>query len=42
MARPRVAWLLGLARSLAWALPFILLFILDLAIPQLFIVPQLD
>lgn len=42
MARPRVAGLLRLARSLTWALPFILLFILDLAIPHLFIVPQLD
>jgi hypothetical protein len=42
MARPRVAWLLRLARSLVWALPFILLFVLDLAIPHMFIVPMLD
>jgi hypothetical protein len=41
MARPRVAWGLARLRTLAWALPFILLFILDLAIPHLFIVPQL-
>jgi hypothetical protein len=41
MARPRVAWVLRQARCLIWALPFILLFILDLAIPQWFIVPQL-
>ena len=41
MARPRVAWVLRQVRSLIWALPFILLFILDLAIPQLFIMPQL-
>lgn len=42
MARPRVAWLLRQARALTWALPFILLLVLDLAIPHLFIVPQLD
>jgi len=42
MARPRVAWVLRQVRSITWALPFILLFILDLVIPQLFIVPQLD
>lgn len=41
MARPRVAWLLRLARSLIWALPFILLYLLNLAIPHLFILPQL-
>jgi hypothetical protein len=41
MARPFLAWLLRQGRSLVWALPFILLFILDLAIPQLFIIPQL-
>ena len=41
MARPRVAWLLRLARSLVWALPFILLYLLNLAIPHLFILPQL-
>jgi hypothetical protein len=41
MARPRVAWLLRQGRSLAWALPFILLFVLDLMIPHLFIMPQL-
>jgi hypothetical protein len=42
MARPRVAGLLRLGRSLTWALPFVLLFVLDLAIPHLFIVPQLN
>lgn len=42
MARPRVAVVLRLVRSLTWAIPFILLLILDLAIPHLFIVPQLD
>jgi hypothetical protein len=42
MARPRVASLLRVGRSLTWALPFILLFVLDLAIPHLFIVPQLS
>jgi hypothetical protein len=42
MARPRVAWLLRQMRGLVWALPFILLFILDLAIPQWFIVPLLS
>jgi hypothetical protein len=42
MARPWVAWWLGLGRTLIWASPFILLFVLDLAIPHLFIVPQLD
>ncbi len=33
LARPRMAWLLRQLRGLAWALPFILLFVLDLAIP---------
>lgn len=42
MARPRVAGLLRMGRSLAWALPFVLLFVLDLVIPHLFIVPQLS
>jgi hypothetical protein len=42
MARPRVASMLRLARSLTWALPFLLLLVLDLAIPHLFIVPQLS
>jgi hypothetical protein len=41
MAQPPVAGLLGAARGVAWALPFVLLFLLDLAIPRLFIVPQL-
>jgi hypothetical protein len=42
MARPRVAWALRQLRGLVWALPFILLLVLDLAVPYLFIVPQLD
>lgn len=41
MARPRVARLLRLLRQFVWALPFALLFVLDLAIPHLWIVPQL-
>lgn len=41
MARPVVARLLGVARAAVWALPFGLLLLLDLAIPQVFIVPQL-
>ncbi|RIK38892.1 MAG: hypothetical protein DCC57_20560 [Chloroflexi bacterium] len=41
MARPRPARLLGVVRAGVWALPFVLLLILDLAIPPLFIVPQL-
>ncbi len=42
MTRPSVSWLLRQGRSFTWALPFILLFLLDLAIPHLFIVPILD
>ena len=37
-------WMAGLAsvlRSLIWALPFLLLWLLNLAIPWLFILPQL-
>lgn len=41
MARPLVAQLLGMARTGVWALPFVLLLLLDLAIPHVFIVPQL-
>lgn len=41
MARPAVARWLAWARTGAWALPFVLLFVLDLAIPRLFVVPQL-
>lgn len=41
MARPVFAWVLGAARAGVWALPFVLLLILALAIPRLFIVPQL-
>jgi hypothetical protein len=41
MGRPPVARLLAAGRAVAWALPFVLLFVLDLAIPRLFIVPQL-
>lgn len=40
MARPRVAGGLHLLRSLTWVLPFVLLFVLDLLIPYLFILPQ--
>jgi hypothetical protein len=42
MARPWVARLLRLLRQLVWALPFILLFVLNLAAPHLWIVPQLS
>ncbi len=41
MAQPPVAWGLRGLRQLVWALPFLLLLALDLAIPHLFIVPQL-
>jgi 4-amino-4-deoxy-L-arabinose transferase-like glycosyltransferase len=39
---PPVARLLGALRALVWALPFVLLFVLDLAIPVWFIIPQLS
>lgn len=41
LARPRVASAAQVARGLVWALPFILLLFLDLAIPFWFIMPQL-
>ena len=41
MGRPRVAGGLRLFRGLIWGLPFVLLFVLDLVIPFLFILPQL-
>lgn len=41
LARRRVQRWAAVGRRLAWALPFIALFILDLFIPHLFIVPQL-
>jgi 4-amino-4-deoxy-L-arabinose transferase-like glycosyltransferase len=41
MARPRVAALLTVGRACLWVLPFVLLFVLDVAIPKLFIAPQL-
>ena len=42
LARPAIARVLRVGRSFAWALPFILLFILDLTLPRLLILPQLD
>lgn len=41
LARPLPARLLQGGRALVWALPFILLLVLNLMIPSLFIVPQL-
>jgi hypothetical protein len=41
MTQPRVAWGLRALRQTVWALPFLLLFVLNLAIPHLWIVPQL-
>lgn len=40
LQRPSVGLWLGGMRAFAWALPFLLLFILDLAIPCVYIVPQ--
>jgi hypothetical protein len=36
-----MATLLAVGRACLWVLPFVLLFVLDLAIPKLFIAPQL-
>ncbi len=41
LARPAVAATLHAARAAVWALPFILLLLLDLMIPSWYIVPQL-
>ncbi|MEX1018008.1 MAG: hypothetical protein WDZ49_00035 [Litorilinea sp.] len=41
LQRPAVVWLFQWLRRLVWALPFFLLFLLDLLIPSIFIVPQL-
>lgn len=41
MARPGIAQLLTIFRFVAWAMPFVLLFLLDLLIPQLYLAPQL-
>lgn len=41
LQRPRVCAMLGAMRAAAWALPFLVLFVLDLAIPFAYIVPQL-
>jgi hypothetical protein len=42
MARPLVAQSLAALRAVVWALPFVLLFVLDLLIPGWFILPQLQ
>jgi 4-amino-4-deoxy-L-arabinose transferase-like glycosyltransferase len=42
MALPWVTGLLSVLRFSAWATPFVLLFLLDLLIPWLYIVPQLN
>jgi hypothetical protein len=42
MARPPVAHSLAALRAVAWVLPFVLMFVLDLLIPGWFILPQLQ
>jgi hypothetical protein len=41
LGQPFLVGLFGWARTLVWALPFLLLFLLDLMIPSIFIIPQL-
>ena len=41
MTRPVIVQVLAYVRTSVWLLPFILLFLLDVAIPRLYIIPQL-
>lgn len=41
LQKPRIARLVGGLRFLVWAMPFLLLFVLDVTAPYLFILPQL-